>query len=80
MPRRILVVARDLASGRVTLPIAKMARNMGDEVRVVVEGLASEAFLEARFVPDFVGTVDHRDVPFQLDVHALLSLYFQISY
>lgn len=72
MPRRILVVSRDLSSGRVILPIAKVARDAGDEVHVVVEGLASKAFVEAGFVPDFMGTVDHRDAPFQLDVPALL--------
>lgn len=75
-PYELVYCAKDMGAANVTLPHALLHAGVGVSVHVVVEGLAARDYVKAGFTPDFMGTVNFREVPFTFDAVAYLSRRF----
>lgn len=72
--REYVCVAKDAGAVSAVLPIARAARSSGNKVRVVSEGLATQAFSDLGFTPDFEGVIDFtRGEEPKLDVRRYLE-------
>jgi hypothetical protein len=69
---KILFVSKDMGSGNVLVPVAKIMRH-ALEVVVVAEGLSVPHWKKEEFNLYFQGTADYRDEPFSLDPYATLK-------
>ena len=68
---KIIFVAKDMGGANVTLPLATVCREKGDDVIVITEGLASGMFEKGGFAPYFKGTINFGEEPFTLDAMAV---------
>lgn len=66
-------MSKDLGGGFVAAGLAKMAMERGDRVVVITEGLAPREFGKHGVPLYFQGTTNFQEVPFSLDVWAVLQ-------
>ena len=70
--RKILFVSKDMGSGSVLVPVAKIMKP-DHNVVVIAEGLSISRWRKEGFDFYFQGTTDYRDEPFTVDAAALLK-------
>ena len=70
--RKVLFVSKDMGSGSVLVPVAKIMKSDHDVV-IIAEGLSVSRWRKEGFDFYFQGTTDYRDEPFTVDAAALLK-------
>lgn len=70
---RILMVTKDIGSANVISPIAKLAREAGNEILLIVEGLAAKEMDNIGIPFYFRGTENFMTEPFSIDAHAVVK-------